>query len=79
MHLGESHVRPGQVVRKGATIGLLGKTGNASKTPAHVHYTILTPLPHIWLYNKDYGNGKQPRQFNWMKMFWLNPDDYLRK
>ena len=59
-------------------IGLLGRTGNAAKTPAHVHYTIVTPVPHFWLYNRVYGNGNQPKKFNWMKMFYLNPDDYLR-
>ena len=56
----------------------IGRTGNAAKTPAHVHYTIVTPVPHFWLYNRVYGNGNQPKKFNWMKMFYLNPDDYLR-
>ena len=39
---------------------------------------ILTPVPHFWLYNKVYGNGLQPKKFNWKKMFYLNPDEYLR-
>ena len=31
----------GQIVGHDTVIGLLGKTGNAAKTPAHLHYTIL--------------------------------------
>lgn len=79
IHMKESFVHPVQFVSHDTIIGLLGKTGNAAKTPAHVHYGIVTPLPHFWLYGHQYGNGKQPAQFNWMKMFWLNPDDYLRR
>lgn len=78
MHMKENYVKPGQFVSHNTVIGLLGKTGNAAKTPAHVHYTIITGVPYPWLYNKTYGNGKQPKQFNWMKMFYLNPDEYLR-
>lgn len=43
-----------------------------------MHYTILTPVPHFQLYDKVYGNGRQPEKFNWQKMFYLNPDEYLR-
>ncbi len=78
MHMKENFVSTGQVVGHDTVIGLLGRTGNARKTPAHVHYTIATPVPHFWLYNKVYGNGRQPAKFNWMKMFYLNPDEYLR-
>ncbi len=78
MHLKEIYVHPGQRVRHDTVIGELGKTGNAAKTPAHVHYSIVTPIPHLRLYNRKYGSGRQPARFNWMKMFWLNPDEYLR-
>ena len=78
-HMKENYVKPGQIVGHETVIGLLGRTGNAAKTPAHIHYTIVTPVPHFWLYNRAYGNGNQPKKFNWMKMFYLNPDDYLRK
>lgn len=79
MHLKEIHVHWGQIVSHEDVIGLLGRTGNASKTPAHVHYSIISCVPYPWLYNKVYGVGNQPRKFNWMKMFFLNPDEYLRK
>ena len=70
MHLKESFVKWGRIVGHDTVIGLLGKTGNAAKTPAHLHYTILTPVPHFWLYDKVYGNGRQPEKFNWQKMFY---------
>lgn len=57
MHLKESFVKWGQIVGHDTVVGLLGKTGNAAKTPAHMHYTILTPVPHFRLYDKVYGNG----------------------
>ena len=79
IHLKEIHVHPGQRVKHDTVIGTLGKTGNAAKTPAHVHYGIVTPLPYFWLYNRRIGSGEQPKRFNWMKMFWLNPDEYLRR
>ena len=78
MHMKENFVRPGQIVTHETVIGLLGKTGNAAKTPAHVHYSIVTCVPYPWLYKRVYGNGKQPDEFNWMKMVYLNPDEYLR-
>ena len=68
MHLKENFLSPGQIVGHDMVIGLLEKTGNAAKTPAHMHYSILTPVPHFWLYNKIYCK----------KMFYLNPDEYLR-
>lgn len=48
------------------------------KLHEYMHYTILTPVPHFRLYDKVYGNGRQPEKFNWKKMFYLNPDEYLR-
>ena len=79
MHLKEIKTHPCQIVRHDTVIGLLGRTGNASNTPAHVHYSIVTPIPYFWLYNRKYGKGGQPKQFDWKKMFWLNPDEYLCK
>ena len=79
IHMKESFVEPGQIVTHDTVIGLLGKTGNAAKTPAHVHYSIVTFVPHIGQYVRVYGNNEQPQKYNWMKMFWLNPDDYLRR
>ncbi|GAA4319570.1 M23 family metallopeptidase [Flaviaesturariibacter amylovorans] len=52
-HLDEQLVRPGQRVAAGETIGLVGNTGNARTTPAHLHFGIYTyegavdPYPFI--------------------------------
>ena len=78
MHLKEVKTRPGHIVKKDTVIGLLGKTGNASRTTPHVHYSIVTIIPYVWLYFEEYGHGNPPKRYNWMKMFWLNPDYYLR-
>lgn len=48
------------------------------KLHEYMHYTILTPVPHFRLYYKVYGNGRQPEKSNRQKMFYLNPDEYLR-
>jgi murein DD-endopeptidase MepM/ murein hydrolase activator NlpD len=52
-HLDEQLVQPGQHVRAGETIGLVGNTGNARTTPPHLHFGIYTwggavdPYPFI--------------------------------
>jgi murein DD-endopeptidase MepM/ murein hydrolase activator NlpD len=52
-------------------IGTVGSSGNAKGKPAHLHYSILTPIPYVWRIDND-------RQA-WKKMFYLNPIDYLTK
>lgn len=52
-HLDEQWVQQGQQVRKGDTLGLVGNTGNAAHTAAHLHFGIYTaggaidPLPFV--------------------------------
>lgn len=41
-HLDTQLVRPGQEVRVGETLGLMGNTGNARTTPPHLHFGIYT-------------------------------------
>lgn len=78
-HMKDINVKIGQIVDKNTLIGHVGKTGNAATTPAHIHYQINTPFPYFWLYNQKMGICNPPEKFNWMKMFYLNPDSYLRK
>lgn len=53
-HLSEQIVRVGEAVSAGDTIGLVGNTGNAVTTPAHLHFGIYTntgaidPQPYIY-------------------------------
>lgn len=42
-HLDEQLVSQGQSVQTGDTLGLIGNTGNARNTPAHLHFGIYTP------------------------------------
>ena len=52
-HLDKQLVKPGQRVRKGQVIGTVGNTGNARKTPSHLHFGIrpgkgwVNPLPYV--------------------------------
>jgi murein DD-endopeptidase MepM/ murein hydrolase activator NlpD len=41
-HLDEQSVRTGQFVKVGETVGLMGNTGNAKTTSAHLHFGIYT-------------------------------------
>ena len=52
-HLDEQLVEPGQNVKTGDTVGLMGNTGNAKHTSPHLHFGIYTrsgpvdPLPFV--------------------------------
>jgi len=70
-HLDSLDVFTLQPVGMGSVLGTVGNTGNAAGKPHHLHYTISTPLPHFWRWDDDIQG--------WQKMFYLRPDDYLRK
>lgn len=52
-HLDRLHVKAGQYVTKGQTIGTVGNTGNAKRKAPHLHFGILgggvavNPLPYV--------------------------------
>jgi murein DD-endopeptidase MepM/ murein hydrolase activator NlpD len=64
-HLDERLVEPGQPVRQGQKVGLLGQTGNA--TAPHVHYEVrkdgrpADPLPYLPLSRLAAASGGVPR------------------
>lgn len=68
-HLKTVEVNTGNWMGKGEKIGTVGSTGNAKNKPPHLHYTLGTFIPYPWRIDGD-------RQ-GWMKMFILNPLDYL--
>jgi len=70
-HLDAIKAFPLQPVKKGTVLGTVGDTGNAKGTSPHLHYVITTPFPYVHL--KD-GQAVQ----EWKKMFYLDPDVWLR-
>mgnify|MGYP002777391982 CR=1 FL=1 len=50
-------------------IGTVGTTGNAQGKPPHLHYSIISLFPYWWRKDND--------RLGWLKMFYLNPIDYL--
>jgi len=71
-HLESIAVYPLQPIKRGGVIGSVGDSGNAKGKPTHLHYAITTPFPYVHLYDKVAVHG-------WKKMFYLNPDTWLRK
>ena len=68
-HLDEIRTSPLSFVTQDTEIGTVGNTGNASTTPAHLHYGIATVIPYPWRIDSA--------PLGWQKMFYLNPIDYL--
>ena len=68
-HLDEIKTSPFSFVTQDTEIGTVGNTGNASTTPAHLHYGIATVIPYPWRIDSA--------PLGWQKMFYLNPIDYL--
>ena len=70
-HLNETRVGLGSIVRRNDIIGTIGDTGNAKGKPPHLHYSIISLVPHIWRAD----DAKQ----GWKKMFFLNPAEKLAR
>lgn len=54
----------------GQRIGTVGATGNAVGKAPHLHYSMTTLVPYLWLWDRKAPQG-------WKKIFYLNPDKYL--
>ncbi|MEE9363336.1 MAG: M23 family metallopeptidase [Cellulophaga sp.] len=70
-HLNEIKTFPLKPLKRGEVIGTVGATGNAKGKPPHLHYAITTPFPYLGLRDTIAVQG-------WKKMFYLNPDRWLR-
>tara|TARA_R110002096_G_scaffold373980_1_gene567537 strand:- start:221 stop:736 length:516 start_codon:yes stop_codon:yes gene_type:complete len=68
-HMDEIKTSAVSFVNQKSIIGTVGNTGNAINTPSHLHYSIITPIPYPWRVDDNIQG--------WMKMFILNPIDYL--
>ncbi len=71
-HLDEIDTFPLAPVAAGSVIGTVGDTGNAKGKPPHLHYAITTPFPYINLRDDTAVQG-------WKKMYYLDPDTWLRQ
>lgn len=68
-HLKEITVPSWKFVKRGDKIGSVGTTGNAAGKPPHLHYSIITQIPYVWLFKFE-PNGID-------RMFFLNPHEKL--
>lgn len=68
-HLDSIDVGIGRPVSSGTRIGSVGDSGNAQGKPPHLHYSVLSLLPHPWRWD-DATQG-------WRKMFYLDPGALL--
>ena len=68
-HLDEIKTSAFSIVTQDTEIGTVGNTGNALTTPPHLHYSISTLIPYPWRIDDA--------PLGWLKMFYLNPIDYL--
>ena len=69
-HMDTVFIKAYKFISRGDIIGSVGNTGNAADKPPHMHYSIETLFPYIWLYEKNTIEG-------WRKIFYLNPMKYL--
>lgn len=70
-HLESIHTSPFKWVSRKEPLGTVGTSGNAAGKPPHLHYSIMTPIPYVWLMDDDIQG--------WQKGFYLNPIPYLEK
>jgi len=68
-HLNEIKTGLFSLVSQKEVIGTVGRTGNARKKPAHLHYSVMSLFPQPW----HWDNSMQ----GWKKTFFLNPTTML--
>ncbi len=69
-HLNSIAVKQFQFISQGQKIGSVGDTGNARGKPPHLHFVVITSIPHFWLADKSV-QGRR-------KMFFLDPGTLIK-
>lgn len=70
-HLNSIKTKTGYWNNLGEKIGEVGATGNAAGKPPHLHYSIVTLIPHFWRIDLSVQG--------WKKIFFLNPIKFIEK
>ncbi len=70
-HLDSLTTQAGSWLARGEQVGTVGTTGNAAGKPAHLHFSVVTPIPYPWLLS----TAKQ----GWKRMFYLDPGGLLTR
>ena len=70
-HLEKRDASAGSFVLGGDQLGTVGNTGNAAGKPSHLHYSIVTMVPYPWRMTTE--------SQGWKKMFFLDPNERLRR
>ena len=68
-HMDEVQTRPFAIVTHDSVIGTVGNTGNAVNTPSHLHFGIMSLIPHL----RAIDNSPQGKK----KAFYMNPIPFL--
>ena len=68
-HLGGFDAAAGRFVSRGTVLGTVGTSGNAAGKAPHLHYAILSLVPHPWRWDGA------PQ--GWKKIFYLDPSRRL--
>lgn len=69
-HLEDTKAKRFSMVNRQSVIGTVGDSGNAKGKPTHLHYTIATIVPQVWLLDDS------PQR--WKKLFYVNPIPYIK-
>lgn len=81
----QSGVRPGVRVKKGQTIGVMGRSAGGYAIPkerGHLHFEIglrATDAFEIWYAARRFGNRNEHGDYNGMNLMGIDPLDFLRQ
>ena len=68
-HLDKVSVIPLSITTHSSRLGTVGNSGNAATTPSHLHFGMMSLLPHPWAIDES------PQ--GWKKTWYKNPIPYL--